>query len=446
MFNFLKKLFTNNEPTFTLGSLQSPADSRNIALSSFQEPVSLPDEFLTTMPPVENQGLKGKCVACAITKVGELKLTKPSSDSWLNFSDDEFYDQCKLIDGIPDVQGTYPSVGAKIACKFGMVQQSNYEKMDLNAMSEDRKKYRFDGYAFVGADFDEVCQAIFQNGAITASFLVDSNWFKSKITKVLKGLGRHYIVLNGFKMSAQTLRGQNSWGVGWVGYIAGIVNPSVKPGCFEAKWDDVKDTIVDIIAFTYIPPKIIEDATKADYRFINDMQVGSTGYDVTKLQERLGISPTTGFFGSKTKEAVIAYQTAKNIRSTGNVGPLTRASLNAGVTKSFIPQWIEAIKKMEGAKPYRNNPGNLRFVGQQFATNDNGYCKFDTYEHGYKALENLLISACTGKSKIYYPEMTLNDFYDKYAPDSDGNDSNNYAKYVAKRLGVSVDTRIKDLL
>jgi len=446
MYNFLKNLFKNNVPSFTLGSLESPPDSRNIALATFQEPVSLPDEFKTELPPVENQGLKGKCVACAITKVAELKFTKPSSKEWLNLSDDDLYDQCKSIDGIPNVQGTYPSVGAKLACKLGMVKVSSYDSKDATEMKKDRDAYKLTGYAFVNADFDSIAQAIFQNGAICASFLVDSNWFRNKITKVLKGMGRHYTVLNGFKLSTETLMGQNSWGVGWVGYIAGKVNTAVKPGCFEANWQDVKDTITDIIAFTYIPPQIVEDATKADYRFINDMQVGSTGYEVTKLQERLGISPTTGFFGNKTKEAVIAYQSVHLIRTTGNVGPLTRASLNKGVTKSFIPQWIEAIKIMEGAKPYRNNPGNIRFIGQKYAVNDNGYCKFDTYEHGYQALESLLINACTGKSKIYYPTMTLNDFYDKYAPDSDGNDSNNYAKFVAKRLGVSVDTQIKELL
>lgn len=65
------------------------------------------------------------------------------------------------------------------------------------------------------------------------------------------------------------------------------------------------------------------------YKFTRDLRVGSFGNDVVKLQERLGVSPTWYIFGPKTLSAVLAYQRAQGLPTTGYVGPLTRAKLNA---------------------------------------------------------------------------------------------------------------------
>ncbi len=328
MFNFLKSLFQKSpSPSFGMGALQSPADSRNVALSSIQQPVSIPDEFETALPPVENQGAKGMCVGEAIHKIAELELT-PAGQPWLDLSPDDLYEQCKLIDGIPNQEGTYPSVGAKIVCGTGIATTEAYKSKDPAKIAASRAQNKLSGYAFVSADFNAICQAIFQNKAIVASFDVDTNWFIGKIMKVLKAIGRHIIVLKGFKVSAQTLRAQNSWGIAWIGYIAGIVNPSVKAGCLELKWSDVSGTIDDLIVFTYIPPEVLKKVKNTDYRFITTMQLGMTSYEIQKLQERLGVKPTSGYFGNLTKAAVLAYQKANGIPTTGIVGPLTRASLN----------------------------------------------------------------------------------------------------------------------
>jgi N-acetylmuramoyl-L-alanine amidase len=67
--------------------------------------------------------------------------------------------------------------------------------------------------------------------------------------------------------------------------------------------------------------------------FTRSLQHGSTGDEVTKLQERLtaeGVysGPVTGYFGPLTEAAVTAYQEAKGIEKVGVVGPKTRAELN----------------------------------------------------------------------------------------------------------------------
>jgi peptidoglycan hydrolase-like protein with peptidoglycan-binding domain len=68
--------------------------------------------------------------------------------------------------------------------------------------------------------------------------------------------------------------------------------------------------------------------SSASVSFTRDLTVGSSGADVTALQNTLGVSPATGYFGSITKAAVQSYQASKGVPATGYVGPLTRAALN----------------------------------------------------------------------------------------------------------------------
>ena len=69
------------------------------------------------------------------------------------------------------------------------------------------------------------------------------------------------------------------------------------------------------------------------YVFNNFLDVGSTGTDVTELQQRLTAlgmysGPITGYFGSLTQTAVEQFQGAHGISQVGYIGPATRAALN----------------------------------------------------------------------------------------------------------------------
>ncbi len=77
-------------------------------------------------------------------------------------------------------------------------------------------------------------------------------------------------------------------------------------------------------------------STTTALTFMNDLTVGSTGVAVTSLQTFLiakGFSipaGATGYFGSQTKAAVAAYQSANGISpAVGYFGPITRAHVNA---------------------------------------------------------------------------------------------------------------------
>ncbi len=108
----------------------------------------------------------------------------------------------------------------------------------------------------------------------------------------------------------------------------------------------------------------------------------------------------------------------------------------------------KAIKDMEGANPANNNPGNCRYfyggyhpMYEPVGRSKGGFAIFPTYELGWLYLKN------TVKGKIKnHPTWTLLDFFNNYAPESDGNNPTHYAAFVAKRLGVDSGFLMKDLV
>jgi hypothetical protein len=101
--------------------------------------------------------------------------------------------------------------------------------------------------------------------------------------------------------------------------------------------------------------------------------------------------------------------------------------------------------KIGGSISWRqNNPGNLRWSPFEEG-NITNFSVFSTYEKGFEALLHQLRIAATGGSKVYRPDMTLLRFFEIYAPSSDNNSPEKYAAFVAKQLGVTVTTPIKNL-
>ncbi len=91
-----------------------------------------------------------------------------------------------------------------------------------------------------------------------------------------------------------------------------------------------------IVATTPAAGRVLGVST---FNFARPVVLGSTGTDVTELQNRLiaeGFlkSKATGFFGSLTQVALKAYQAKHGINPTGTVGPLTRGALNGTLAKT----------------------------------------------------------------------------------------------------------------
>ncbi len=106
----------------------------------------------------------------------------------------------------------------------------------------------------------------------------------------------------------------------------------------------------------------------------------------------------------------------------------------------LIP-WAQAIQEYEGANPAWHNPGAIRGLDGKFLT-------FKTYSDGLNYLLDYLIRAATGKHKAYPKggETTLLEFQRVYSPTADKNNPLAYATFIAKQLGVTVDTKIKMLV
>lgn len=119
---------------------------------------------------------------------------------------------------------------------------------------------------------------------------------------------------------------------------------------------------------------------------------------------------------------------------------------------SWVNQLAAAIQHREGFSPgtrsYRNNnPGNLRppngsatYWTGQTGVDSGGFAVFGSYEDGWNALlTNLSVHAQKN------PDQTIGDYFQQYAPASDGNDPVAYAAFVANQLGVDPDTTLGDL-
>lgn len=109
--------------------------------------------------------------------------------------------------------------------------------------------------------------------------------------------------------------------------------------------------------------------------------------------------------------------------------------------KSRIKDWAKIIEEFENTPKSWNNPGGIRALNGMFL-------KFKSYQDGFDYLCDYLIRAATGKHRAYLQggETTLYKFTAIYAPKSDGNDPVKYSVFVSNKLGITIDTKIKELL
>lgn len=111
-----------------------------------------------------------------------------------------------------------------------------------------------------------------------------------------------------------------------------------------------------------------------------------------------------------------------------------------GLMKSapVIQQSRVEIPKTSSLSFYNNNPGNLRFAGQDGAVKGKGgFAKFNSPEDGLNALMNQIkLDASRGH--------TLTTFISKFAPSTE-NDTKLYIQQAMKALGVTKDTPISKI-
>jgi peptidoglycan hydrolase-like protein with peptidoglycan-binding domain len=105
------------------------------------------------------------------------------------------------------------------------------------------------------------------------------------------------------------------------------------------KISDEKFECVDIPKFTPMasttsidthqlePLQPVATSTTSRTTLLKTLKTGSSGAEVKILQSMLGVEPT-GYFGAKTREAVVKFQKLNKLPQSGVVGDLTRKALN----------------------------------------------------------------------------------------------------------------------
>ena len=98
-----------------------------------------------------------------------------------------------------------------------------------------------------------------------------------------------------------------------------------------------------------------------------------------------------------------------------------------------------------GSMSWRNrNPGNLRSSSLAYKVRE-GYAVFESFERGWAALIRDLRAKFAGApytSTGLGPNSTLLEFFEKYAPGSDGNKPRGYAQFVADALTESLEREV----
>lgn len=478
MLDFIKKLF-NTLPPFGTGALENAPDTRDIPYSAkvaLSGSVETPDAYETDLSifSVFNQGRLGTCVAHAFCLVA-MFLNWKETGKVVIFSRRKFYSWVRKLAGMKEEwgQGLYPRDAGKTATSYGFNEEKTPDDQTLShaeyvayehteADKEEAKKFRAKGYAFVnGQDPEEICQALIKEKLVMVSMPSDSNvkwsnyWVRliNKLASIFSS--RHYIVI--FKYKKIKKNGEvvdyefwfrNSWALSWG-----------KKGNGYVLHSDMGKHMTDLITLTDLPNDWIDNAQQAQYIFLRHLKKGMKGEDVRQLQMRLKTAgfftyPSfTDYFGDYTFNALVQWQKANSIPNTGYFGDLSIARMNDGQAlkpKSKLDLWIDGIRIFEKAKPELNNIGNIKcssyYNPKAVGMDYRGFCIFPTYQVGYEVLRTMLVNAATGKSKVYNPEMSIYDFFMKYAPPSDNNPTSAYANFVAKHIGVPVTTKIKTLV
>lgn len=490
---------------YNLGALINEEDNRDIPLSVVASAIGIdtaihPKKNITdiSMLPIEDQKQNGSCVGQAEGKDAEFQNFLETGQV-VRLSKRALYALCKAEDGNPG-EGTYPRVAAKIRVTVGVPKEalvpddnslphSEFIKVTItDAIKTDASATRSKGYSFV-TTLDELKTAIDITKAFNATLQV-GDWSSLPVKPSYtngSNRGNHRIwifgyedALNGSKEDTKVYY-LNSWGIKWATGKNTADKKLLEKGVGYFWWSEYIGNFRDGIVYLDMPNEIIDYAKTQAFIFPRQLQRGMKGTDVIELQKRLRKEIATDglpcyqstvfdtSFGPITEKAVQRYQTVKGIVSSGTssttgfgrVGAVTLATLNKNTTpvppsptsKSQLEKWADAIQSFEGwftgSKSQRNNnPGNIKYIGQKRAIgkDSTGFCIFATYSDGRQELLDLLTRAASGKSTIYNPQMNLIDFYNKYAPSSDNNNPDAYAKAVAKMIGISVYSKIIDIV
>ena len=227
---------------------------------------------------------------------------------------------------LPDTSGQTKTLSTAIEIGFSGEELSFSKAVRILLVGQAGKRA---GYVRTGIDFTEITNTCSADTQVAGDALAADSECKIDAANGLDLViwTKHFTTFATYTQTTNSTGGGSSSGGGSIlsfGGVGGASNPI--PGATAS-------TGIITTTTTSNQGQVLGAST---YHFANNLFVGSKGSDVTALQQFLidsGYSipaGATGYFGSQTKTAVIAYQKANKLPQTGFVGSLTRAELNKG--------------------------------------------------------------------------------------------------------------------
>ena len=182
------------------------------------------------------------------------------------------------------------------------------------------------------------------SAALFATSTVKLSWNPGAASLAVTG---YTVYRNGVRVAFATSTGYLDGGLAARTYfynvsmtdVSGAVSPTSSPVSVIVPGGNSVPAVASSSSAVYSPnvasgtPSGVAGA--GSFLFTQSLSVGMSGAQVTALQQRLVADgfyagPITGYYGTLTGVAVKEFQTAHGLAATGNVGPMTRAALNAG--------------------------------------------------------------------------------------------------------------------
>jgi len=208
LFSILKNI-RQPLPDFGTGLVESPVDTRDYLLSSCAYlPTEIPDE----LPPlfrglidIHYQGTNPSCVGHASAHIKSEKELRERNR--IAFDGEHLYAECKKIDGLPNLRGTFFRTALKVLQKQGAMPQGG----------GDPARFKIGSYALVDdASFEGLKKAICVNGYLLSGYRGSNAGWKTAYVRPPKSgeaIWGHAIALVGY--TKDYLIGVNSWGSLW---------------------------------------------------------------------------------------------------------------------------------------------------------------------------------------------------------------------------------------
>ena len=324
-------------------------------------PVALATDLTKLGAPL-NQMQTPSCVSHSIAMLMRLWWYLKTGQIVL-FSPRYLHIRSGLVAGAGPNDGRDPISVMKIAMQYGCATEAtcpndttlspaDYLNLAITpAMDAEAAAYKIPGYAPITPTQFGIRQAIAKYGAVSLLMQISNAFWTDKNGNVtyaqaaidpVRAPASQADIISGHELTGNEFDASldgfiNSWGATWA-----------KGGSSDYLFNEWENYIVEAVAIAEIPPATLAlvqglpAAGEFKHNFTTTISYGSSGDEVRALQIALAIDgdfgypEITGFYGTITQQAVLAFQKKYNVAPLAelqslngrSVGPLTQAALN----------------------------------------------------------------------------------------------------------------------